>query len=297
MSLIKRFKEIVNALAESPNAILNALPRAAKGIKRGVRRERYRARLRSGDVDFVTIDELAVWTREFVERLPETYDLVIGVPRSGMFVASIIATKLGRPLTTPDLFLEGRWWASRLLESPDPSNVHSVLLVDDSVDRGSSIEAAKEIVARCPRPTRITTAAVIAHRPDASRLVDLYGQIIPHPVIFEWNLMHAKVMTRLSASFEGVLDRPGRIPAYPIDVVLSSADESERERIEAALLDHEVLYDELILMTGKDKVDVLASNPPDLHLEATLEEAQRISSATGIPTISLDEMQIVGSLR
>lgn len=297
MSLVRRIKNWVNGLAESPSPVVNAIPRAAKGIKRTARRERYRAKLRSGDVDFVTIDELAVWTREFAEHLPETYDLVIGVPRSGMFVASIIATKLGRPLTTPDLFRENRWWSSRLLESPDPSDVRSILLVDDSVDRGSSLEAAKAIVAERPGPLRITTAAVIAHRPEASGLVDLHYRIVPHPTIFEWNLMHAKVMTCLSASLEGVLDRPTRVPAYSVDKVLAAADESAREQTEALLSERGVVYDELIMMAGRDKVEVLTSAPPDLHLEGPLAEAQRIASATGIPTISLDEMQLVGSLR
>jgi adenine/guanine phosphoribosyltransferase-like PRPP-binding protein len=297
VSLIRRLKDKFNALADSPSKLLSTLPRAAKGVKRSVRRERYRTKLRSGDVDFVTIDELAVWTREFVDQLPETYDLVVGIPRSGMLVASIIATKLGRPLSTPDLFLEDRWWSSRLLESPDPSEVHSILLVDDSIDRGSSLEAAKAILARRERPTRITTAALIAHRRDASGMVDLHHRVIAHPVIFEWNLMHAKVMTRLSANLEGVLDRPGRIPSYSIDVVLASGDESNRQRAEAFLLAQGVRFGELVMMSGRDKVDVLEAARSDIHLEGPLEEAQRIASATGIPTISLDEMELAGSLR
>jgi hypoxanthine phosphoribosyltransferase len=297
VSFVRRIKDIVNALAESPLSVVNSIPRAAKGMKRAGRRRRYRTKLKKGDVDFVTLDELAVWTRDFVEHLPQDYDLVVGIPRSGMLVASIIATKLGRPLTTPDLFIEGRWWSSRLLESPEPNDVRSILLVDDSVDRGDSLEAAKAIVAQCPRPTRITTAALIAHRPEASGLVDLHYRVVPHPAIFEWNLMHAKVMTRLSASLEGVLDRPGRIPMYSIDCVLASGSEANRGETEAFLRKHRVLYDELVMRDGRSKIEILASAPPDLHLEGTLVEAQQIASATGIPTISLDEMQLLGSLR
>ena len=297
MSLIRRIKGFVNALAASPVGVVHALPRAAKGVKRSARRERYRAKLRSGDVDFVTIDELAVWTREFVGHFPESYDAVIGVPRSGMLVASIIATKLGRPLTTPGLILEHRWWSSRSLETTRPDAIHSVLLVDDSVDRGSSIEAARAIVSQRSHPTRITTAAVIAHRPDASELVDLHHRIVPHPTIFEWNLMHAKVKGRLSASLEGVLDRFGRIPAYLVDTVVAAGGEAEREKAETRLLEKGVRYGDLFMTDTSGKIEVLKSVRPDLHLEASLAEAERITKETGIPTISLDAMQLVGSLR
>ena len=114
---------------------------------------------------------------------------------------------------------------------------------------------------------------------------------------FEWNLMHAKVMTRLSASFEGVLDRPGRIPAYSIDLVVASGAESDRERVERHLADGGVLFDMLIMQGGRGKEDVLSSFGPDLHLSGPSEEAERIVSGTGIPTISLDEMRLLGSIR
>ena len=297
MSFRRRIHDLVSTLAASPVSVVNALPRAAKGLKRGARRARYRAKLRGGDVDFVTLDELAVWTREFVENFPESYDLVIGVPRSGMLVASIVATKLGRPLTTPDLFAEGRWWSSRLLEPTASTDIRSVLLVDDSVDRGSSIEAAMKVIELKARSLRVTTAALIAHRPNATDLVDLHHRIIPHPAIFEWNLMHAKVMSRLSASLEGVLDRSGRVPVYSIDLVLAAGNEGACARTEAFLKERGVLYDELIMRAGREKSELLRLAPSDLHLEGPIAEARKIFSSTGIPTICMDEMQLVGSLR
>jgi hypoxanthine phosphoribosyltransferase len=297
VSLNRRIKDVVNAFAASHSEWVSALPRALKSAKRNGRRSRQRARLRSGDVDFVTLDELAIWTREFVGQLTEDYDAVIGIPRSGLIVASIVATKLGRPLTTPELYREGRFWTSRLLAPPDPAGLRSVLLIDDSVDHGSTIEAAKARIEGENQQVRITTAALIAHRPAARELVDLHHCVLPHPTIFEWNLMHAKAATDLSMSLEGVLDRRDGIPAYAIDAVLARGRESERAAAAAWLRSRGVRYDELVMLEGRSRAEVVAGRRPDLHIEGSLAEATAIWRASGVPTISLHAMELVGSLR
>jgi hypoxanthine phosphoribosyltransferase len=296
VSVVQRAKDVVNAWAASPSA-WSALPRAAKRLKRGARRRRYRARLRSGDVDFVTLDELAVWTRALRARVPTSIDAVVGIPRSGMIPASMLATTLGCPLGTPDLFGEGRLWTSRLLEPPDPGALRSILLVDDSVDRGTTLDAARRAIEGAAPDARITTLAVVAHRPSAIDLVDLHYCMLPHPTLFEWNLMHAKAMTTLSASLEGVLDQPGGVPRYAIDWVLAPGPPARREATAAWLRDRGVRYGTLVLLDGRSEADVLAEHRPDLHFEGALPKARRIAEVTGIPTLSFEAMELVGSLR
>jgi adenine/guanine phosphoribosyltransferase-like PRPP-binding protein len=296
MSLAQRVKDVVNALASSPS-FWGAAPRAAKAVKRRARRARHRARLRSGDVDFVTLDELAVWTRALRARLPSRIDVVIGIPRSGLIPASMIATSLGCPLTTPDLFAEGRFWTSRLLEPPSPDSIRSILLVDDSIDRGSSLEAARRRIEAADGDHRITTLAVVAHHPDAQRLVDLHHCVLPHPTLFEWNLMHAKTMTTLSASLRGVLDRPDGVPRYTIDRVLAEGSEADRDATVAWLHERGVRYETLVMLAGRSEREVLGASRPDLHFEGSLEKAHEIFEATGIPTLSFEAMELVGSLR
>jgi hypoxanthine phosphoribosyltransferase len=296
MTLVQHVKAAVNALAASSSA-WGAVPRAAKSMKRKARRARHRSRVRSGDVDFVTLDELAVWTRELRGRLPGAIDVVVGVPRSGMIPASMIATGLGLPLTTPDLFAEGRCWTSRLLEPPAKGSLRSILLVDDSVDRGSSLEAARRQIEAAGEDLRITTLAVVAHRPNAAEIVDLHHCVLPHPTLFEWNLMHAKTMTTLSASLRGVLDRPDGVPQYLIDWVLAEGSEADRDETVAWLRERGVRYETLVMLDGRSAQDVLADRGPDLHFEGPLPKAREIVAATGIPTLSFEAMELVGSLR
>jgi hypothetical protein len=54
------------------------------------------------NIEFITFQQLTEWTIEWTKRLPQDYDVIVGIPRSGLIVASIIACRLGKPLTTPD---------------------------------------------------------------------------------------------------------------------------------------------------------------------------------------------------
>ena len=64
---------------------------------------------------FVSFEDVVVWTRELTRKIPNEFDVIIGIPRSGLLVANLIALKFGRPLSTPELFVEGKFWLSRAI--------------------------------------------------------------------------------------------------------------------------------------------------------------------------------------
>jgi adenine/guanine phosphoribosyltransferase-like PRPP-binding protein len=45
---------------------------------------------------------MAAYVDEWVKTFDIQYDLIIGIPRSGLLVGCMIATKLAKPLATPD---------------------------------------------------------------------------------------------------------------------------------------------------------------------------------------------------
>jgi hypoxanthine phosphoribosyltransferase len=317
MSVTRRIKDVINDLAKQENPWISALPRWAKSVKRNRGRRRYQQKVRQGNINFVTLDELANWTREWIRSFPTDFDVIIGIPRSGMIVASMIACRLGRPLTTPDLYCEGKWWASQLIK---PTSFRRALLVDDSVNAGMAIARARATLAQGPSNVKVTTAAVVAHRREARELVDLHYRLLLHPTIFEWNLLHMKAMNVLSVSLEGVLcdrlpqgvslasegfahwaaeTRCLQVPSYEIDFVISMRGEQLRDVTQRWLARHGVRYRELLLVdaANKDasdrKVALLRERHPDMHFEDTRAESEKIWQATGIPTICFDEMDLI----
>jgi len=70
--------------------------------------------LKAGKIKFVTMDNAVIWTNEWAKFFLNTFDIVIGIPRSGLLIANILSLKLGKPLSTPDLFCRDEFWTSRV---------------------------------------------------------------------------------------------------------------------------------------------------------------------------------------
>lgn len=108
---------------------------------------------------------------------------VVGVPRSGMLPASVIAMHLHLVLGEIDAGGKVRWLAhgtrggGGLLKPTGP-----VLVVDDTVFGGGATRRAREQLAGVPA----VYAAVYA-RPEAAGVVDLYARELREPHLLEWN--------------------------------------------------------------------------------------------------------------
>ena len=54
----------------------------------------FKRNLEGKKFSFVTIDQASIWTTEWIKTFPDQYDLIVGIPRSGMLIATIISLKL-----------------------------------------------------------------------------------------------------------------------------------------------------------------------------------------------------------
>lgn len=310
---------------KTKSAILkNDHPMAAKLF---LRTRRAFHHINGENFSFVSLDKAMVWTTEWIKSFPETYDIVVGIPRSGMMVASLVALKLGKPLTTPELFSKGEYWMSwKIKERLEIPQMKSVLLIDDAVDHGKSMREAMEILSSVKGNFKITKAALIVNK-NSTSLVDLYHAIVPHPKLYEWNILHRKVASywdsgKVGFDMDGVIcencppnvdnseasyvnwlknAKPYLIPNYTIDVIISSRLEKYRGETESWLAKHGVKYGELVLWNiptkgdrnsrfAQYKVEQLLKYKPDLFLESHLGQAEHIWKATKIPTLCIDEM-------
>ncbi|KIT15093.1 phosphoribosyltransferase family protein [Jannaschia aquimarina] len=267
-------------------------------------------------------DMAAVLLRER-GRLPERVDLVVGIPRSGMAAATMIATQLNIPMTDPDGFRAGRLMAVGETKSrPDIaralSDDRTVLLVDDVIGSGRAFRQAQEVLAGAAHPGRIVSCAVFG--PDLSHPdVDLVLEEAPIGFLSQWNLMHHAILADTGVALEGVLspqpalheiadpdafarflemNGPLHATSGKIGEIVSRADEKCRDAVEAWLARHGIRYDRLAHVPhGADqaifKAQVYRRATTQVFIEASATVARRIAARTGRPVLCLETQSIV----
>src|SRR4051812_18733454 len=90
-----------------------------------------------GFVEFRSLSDLSRDVVAWLPQLPRSYDAIVGIPRSGMVVASVLALHMNLPLMDLATFVsQGEPWGGRRLRGTigSPSRV---LIVDDTVATGA----------------------------------------------------------------------------------------------------------------------------------------------------------------
>ena len=311
LKAISLYRKVRRVVERNDNRFVSQFYLRSKNLERDLMCWKYR---------FVTFAELMAWTTEWVRSFPTSYDLIVGIPRSGSLVAHILALKLGKPVTTPELLHENRYWASP--QEGRTSDHKRILLIDDSISRGEKFRENEAMVRSINPKWTITTGALIV-TPEIKHLVDSYYLEIPQPRLFEWNMLHVKKGV-LACDLDGVIcencppgvdadnalyeawirtAKPYLIPTFEIDVIVSSRLERYRNETEDWLARHGVRYRDLILWNigskreasgkhGQHKIEKLLRIKPEMFWESNIFQAQEIWRATRIPTLCIDEMRM-----
>lgn len=316
--LYQRYRNFRKRLRKVDNPGFSRLFLRSKNLKRN---------LSGKSFNFVTIDQATIWTTEWVRAFPRQYDLIVGVPRSGMLIASIIALKLGKGLTTPDLLRQGKYWhSSQAGASFSLDDIQHILVVDDSIDKGRAMTKALDEIRQAGRDFDVTRAALIV-REGTRHNADLYYKIIEPPRTFEWNILHRKIASYnakgvLAVDLDGVLcanpppgadddeawylqwisdANPYLIPRFEIDHIVTCRLEKYRAETERWLARQGVRYVSLHMWDLPDKsargenfaghkIEALLRIKPDMFWESHRGQAEAIWKATRIPTLCVDEM-------
>jgi orotate phosphoribosyltransferase len=222
---------------------------------------------------------------EWLPRLPRDLELVVGIPRSGLLVASLLALHLNLPMTDVEGFMEGRVLqpgprysagVGGLLDSPV-----NVLVVDDSVLFGRQLQAVKERIGVADLAHTVRYAALYP-APQSEHHVDFFFETVETPRCFEWNLMHHPwVLSKTCMDIDGVLCRdptPAEnddgpeyqrflqgadrryLPSAPVRWLVTSRLEKYRAATEAWLTANGVEYGELLMMDYADMAARRAAN-------------------------------------
>ncbi len=189
------------------------------------------------ELTYTTYKDLVRDTMELLPRIVMSgIDGIMGIPRSGMTPAAIIATELSLPLTqvrndwTERQFSQG----NRMGAGWNP--VRKVLIVDDSLYQGTAMKAAKSIVSGLDMPY---LTCVVYMQPGQEKQVHIFNKVIGSPRCFEWNLWNSWVTKK------GVFDMDGVICHDP--AVFDDDGPRYQHALENAVLKHRPIRPFMIL--------------------------------------------------
>lgn len=249
-----------------------------------------------------------------LHSLPRDVDAVVGVPRSGMLPATLVALARELPLADVESAAAGRWWGRKTTPA---GPVRRVLLVDDSVRTGKSMARAVAILQAGLPEVQLATLAVFA-APWATG-VDIELERVGVPRVFEWNLWRHTALRRIVTDLDGVLcpDPPAgvdddgsryaewveqvpplHLPRLPVKAIITCRLERFRPQTERWLAEHRVRYGRLYMVdlpNGAErrrlkvhiphKVAAYRDSGADLFVESSPKQAAGIAKATGRPVL------------
>ena len=170
---------------------------------------------------YITLSDLSAMIRKNLYKVPHDIDFVIGVPRSGMIPACIIAEFINVPVIDVDSFISGAkpTGGNRLRFKHTNTNQHpKVLVIDDTVFSGTAMLRTRAKLERFKKDYDfIYAAAYLEGR--ASDVINFwldedwqYTNNFTIPVLYEWNIFHhySHVESHCAYDIDGVfcLDPP-----------------------------------------------------------------------------------------
>lgn len=276
-------------------------------------------------MEFRSLSDMGRAVINWSERLPIEPDLIVGIPRSGMLAATMLALHLHKPLVDFEGYLAGRSFqgGDRTGQAhAKTGHPRKVLIIDDSVGSGAAIGRAKSAIPADVEDCLTWGAVYSSLR--GQELVDTFGEFVSLPRIFEWNMFHHALLAVSCMDIDGVLCRdpsdienddgpryrhfiesvPARvIPGTKVGHLVSARTEAYRSDTETWLATHNIEFGELHLYQGTTaerrsrgdhalhKARVYREVGAQLFIESDVAQAAEISRISGRAVIATDEMR------
>ncbi len=253
------------------------------------------------------------------------YDLIVGVPRSGMVPAYMIAMHMNVQVCSFIDLMNNypfkRLGARKMQEGLEhPQDARKILVVEDSYVTGIKLW---ENVALLPENVREKLDVIAIYSATKTPKLDFYLEMIPYPRIFEWNIFHHVIVSSSAFDMDGVLCEdptdeenddgekyrhfilnasPKYLPTVPIKTIVTSRLEKYRDETEQWLKNNKVEYGELIMLDlpnaeerrrlgnhGSFKAKEYKKIKYDLFFESDYSQAVEINRITKKPVYCVDE--------
>lgn len=261
--------------------------------------------------------------------IPRDFDLIVGVPRSGMLPANLLSLYLNRPYTDIDSFLNGHIYKagarSQFFEGGDGEH-KKVLVVDDSIASGSAMLECKEKLKHLEEKFNLKYCAIFII-PGKEKMVDYFFEIVPLPRYFQWNVLNHTTLEKACFDIDGVLCEdpspeqnddgekyidfilnapPLFIPGAKIGTIVTSRLEKYRKETEIWLAAQNIKYNDLIMLDlpdmaarqkannhGGHKAKAYMSKPYVLFIESEYNQAVEINRISKKPVLCTANFEMI----
>jgi len=262
-----------------------------------------------------------------LSSIPRDFDLIVGIPRSGMLPANLLSLYLNKPYTDLQSFLNGHIYkAGARSQFFDISEFKNILVVDDSVSSGSAISECKELLKPLSDKFNFKYSAVYVV-PGKQKLVDYYFELVPFPRYFQWNIFNHTTLEKACFDIDGVLcldptpeqnddgemylefirnAPPLFIPGCKIGTIVTSRLEKYRKPTEIWLNANNIKYNELIMLDlptmearqkannhGDHKAKVYMKKPYILFIESDYAQAVEINRISKKPVLCTENFEMI----
>jgi hypoxanthine phosphoribosyltransferase/uncharacterized HAD superfamily protein len=247
-------------------------------------------------------------------------DLVVGIPRSGMVPASMLALDLLLPLADLYSFCEKRSWHFR--NTLLGAEAKRIVLVDDSIGTGKSFRMAAELISEARPGTEIITVAAYAS-PEARTVVDVALEVCPKPRLFEWNWHRSWKVKYCAFDIDGVLCRdptrdekqdisrylrflkgaePLFKPIRPVGALVTGRLEAYRSETADWMARNGIEFSELSMLQGspprgggiraESKADFYKKSRHALFFESSPKQAEIIAKQSGKDVVCMQTREL-----
>lgn len=278
-------------------------------------------------MNYRSISDLNRTILEQLHRIPRDIDLIVGVPRSGMLPANLLALYLNLPYTDIHSFINGFVYkAGARRQFFETSEYQKILVVDDSVASGSAITESKESLAHLTSKFDFQYCAVYVV-PEKENSVDFALETVATPRYFQWNIFNHSSLSKACFDIDGVLcvdpteaqndDGPNYksfllnaaplyIPGSKIGTLVTSRLEKYRAETEIWLEKHGVKYEALVMLDlpnmkarqkanchGSHKANTYRNSHHNLFVESDLKQAIAINKLTRKPVFCTENFKMI----
>ena len=278
-------------------------------------------------MNFRSIKDLNDAILKNLNQIPRDIDLIVGIPRSGMLPANLMALYMNRPYTDLDSFMNGHIYkAGARGQFIQVNDIKKILVVDDSIASGAAMRKVKSQLREFEADYQLEYCVVYGV-PGKEKQVDLCLELVPTPRYFQWNLFNHTSLEKACFDIDGVLcvdptpeqnddgpnyrnfllnAQPLYVPGSKIGTLVTSRLEKYRKETINWLEQNGIRYDRLVMLDlpdaaarqrannhGKHKAQEYLRSNYVLFVESEKGQATEINRLTNKPVFCTETFEMI----